>query len=69
MVNSQSNLVLTPPSALNSASALSTVEDGARAVHGATTDRVNILGIGAMPLDLGKAVATLERWRVEGRRV
>ncbi len=32
------------------------------------SDRVNILGVGAMPLDLGKAVATLERWRVERRR-
>lgn len=32
------------------------------------SDRVNILGVGAMPLDLGKAVAMLERWRVERRR-
>lgn len=32
------------------------------------TDRVNILGVGAMPLDLAKAVATLERWQVERRR-
>jgi N-acetylglucosaminyldiphosphoundecaprenol N-acetyl-beta-D-mannosaminyltransferase len=30
--------------------------------------RVNILGVGAMPLDLGKAAITLERWRVERQR-
>jgi N-acetylglucosaminyldiphosphoundecaprenol N-acetyl-beta-D-mannosaminyltransferase len=30
--------------------------------------RVNILGIGAMPLDLGKAATTLERWRTERQR-
>jgi|SRR5579871_1651526 len=30
--------------------------------------RVNILGVGAMPLDLGKATATLERWRTERQR-
>lgn len=30
--------------------------------------RVNILGVGAMPLDLGKATATLERWRIERQR-
>ena len=31
-------------------------------------DRVNILGVGATPLDLGRAAAMLERWRREGRR-
>ena len=33
----------------------------------AVGDRVNILGVGAMPLDLKRAVATLERWRAERR--
>jgi N-acetylglucosaminyldiphosphoundecaprenol N-acetyl-beta-D-mannosaminyltransferase len=30
--------------------------------------RVNILGVGAMPLDLGRAVAMLDGWRAQGRR-
>ena len=30
--------------------------------------RVNILGVGVMPLNLPQAVATLDRWREEGRR-
>ncbi len=30
--------------------------------------RVNILGVGVMPIDLHQAVATLGRWRNEGRR-
>ena len=34
----------------------------------AVRDRVNILGVGAMPLDLDRAVATLERWRAERRQ-
>ena len=34
----------------------------------AGSDRVNILGVGAMPLDLNRAVTTLERWRAERRR-
>ena len=34
----------------------------------AVTDRVNILGVGAMPHDLNRAVATLERWRAERRQ-
>ena len=34
----------------------------------AVGDRVNILGVGAMPLDLKRAVATLERWRAERRQ-
>jgi N-acetylglucosaminyldiphosphoundecaprenol N-acetyl-beta-D-mannosaminyltransferase len=33
-----------------------------------TIDRVNILGVGAMPLDLGQATGTLERWRAERQR-
>ena len=39
-----------------------------RSTRGAAGDRVNILGIGAMPLTCGKAVATLDHWRSEGRR-
>jgi N-acetylglucosaminyldiphosphoundecaprenol N-acetyl-beta-D-mannosaminyltransferase len=31
-------------------------------------DRVNILGVGVMPLDLAQAIATLGEWREEGRR-
>ena len=34
----------------------------------AVSDRVNILGVGAMPLDLNRAVATLDWWRAERRR-
>lgn len=30
--------------------------------------RVNILGVGVMPLNLDQAIATLVRWREEGRR-
>jgi N-acetylglucosaminyldiphosphoundecaprenol N-acetyl-beta-D-mannosaminyltransferase len=30
--------------------------------------RVNILGVGVMPMDLGRAVATLDAWREQGRR-
>jgi len=30
--------------------------------------RVNILGVGVTPVNLGQAVATLEKWRDEGRR-
>jgi len=30
--------------------------------------RVNILGVGVMPLDLDRAVGTLDKWRAEGRR-
>src|SRR5271168_4211952 len=32
------------------------------------SDRVNILGVGATPQDLDVAVATLDRWRAEGRQ-
>jgi len=34
----------------------------------ATNNRVNILGVGAMPLNLDKAAAILEQWRAEGQR-
>jgi N-acetylglucosaminyldiphosphoundecaprenol N-acetyl-beta-D-mannosaminyltransferase len=44
------------------------MEDGAPSAGLSAIDRVNILGVGAMPLNLGKAVATLERWRTEGQR-
>jgi N-acetylglucosaminyldiphosphoundecaprenol N-acetyl-beta-D-mannosaminyltransferase len=46
----------------------SLIEDRALGVRPAAGDRVNILGVGAMPLDLNRAVATLEQWRVEGRQ-
>jgi N-acetylglucosaminyldiphosphoundecaprenol N-acetyl-beta-D-mannosaminyltransferase len=36
--------------------------------HQTGTQRVNILGVGVMPIDLGHAVATLDRWHEEGRR-
>jgi N-acetylglucosaminyldiphosphoundecaprenol N-acetyl-beta-D-mannosaminyltransferase len=44
------------------------MEDAALSAGPSAIDRVNILGVGAMPLNLGKAVATLERWRTEGQR-
>jgi N-acetylglucosaminyldiphosphoundecaprenol N-acetyl-beta-D-mannosaminyltransferase len=44
------------------------VEERALSAPPTASDRVNILGVGAMPLDLGKAVAMLEQWRVERRR-
>ena len=34
----------------------------------AMSDRVNILGVGATPQDLKRAVATLDRWRAERRQ-
>src|ERR1700754_4202779 len=34
----------------------------------AVSDRVDILGVGITPLDLKRAVATLERWRAERRQ-
>jgi UDP-N-acetyl-D-mannosaminuronic acid transferase (WecB/TagA/CpsF family) len=36
--------------------------------HHTGSQRVNILGVGVMPIDLGQAVATLDRWHEEGRR-
>jgi N-acetylglucosaminyldiphosphoundecaprenol N-acetyl-beta-D-mannosaminyltransferase len=33
----------------------------------AAGERVNILGVGVVPLDLGRAVTTLEKWRAERR--
>jgi N-acetylglucosaminyldiphosphoundecaprenol N-acetyl-beta-D-mannosaminyltransferase len=46
----------------------SVIADRGVTTRPAVGDRVNILGVGAMPLDLSRAVATLERWRVEGRK-
>ena len=68
MNNSQSDLALTPPSALGRAAELSVLQGSDLPTQRATSDRVNILGVGAMPLDPDSAVATLDRWRVEGRR-
>ena len=44
------------------------IENGALSAKATASDRVNILGVGAMPLELGKAVAMLEQWRIERRR-
>ena len=44
------------------------LEEGARSAQSSGSDRVNILGVGATPLDLDKAVAMLEQWRIERRR-
>ena len=46
----------------------SVIENGVLSTQLTTNNRVNILGVGAMPLDLGKAAAILERWRIEGQR-
>jgi N-acetylglucosaminyldiphosphoundecaprenol N-acetyl-beta-D-mannosaminyltransferase len=35
---------------------------------GETSERVNILGVGVMPMNLPRAVATLDQWRQDGRR-
>ena len=43
-------------------------ENGALSTQPTANGRVNILGVGAMPLDLGKAAAMLEQWRIERRR-
>jgi N-acetylglucosaminyldiphosphoundecaprenol N-acetyl-beta-D-mannosaminyltransferase len=77
MVNSQLNFARTGAPALdaeftssygpNDAERL-VLEEGARSVRPSGSDRVNILGVGAMPLDLDKAVAMLEQWRIERRR-
>jgi N-acetylglucosaminyldiphosphoundecaprenol N-acetyl-beta-D-mannosaminyltransferase len=70
VVNSQSNLDSVSILDGNSAGQQipSLIGDRAMTVRPAVGDRVNILGVGATPLDLNRAVATLERWRVEGRR-
>lgn len=44
------------------------VERSAVSAPPAAIERVNILGVGAMPLDLAKAAETLERWRTERQR-
>jgi N-acetylglucosaminyldiphosphoundecaprenol N-acetyl-beta-D-mannosaminyltransferase len=77
MVNSQLNFARTGAPALdaeftssygpNDAERL-VLEEGARSVRPSGSERVNILGVGAMPLDLDKAVAMLEQWRIERRR-
>jgi N-acetylglucosaminyldiphosphoundecaprenol N-acetyl-beta-D-mannosaminyltransferase len=46
----------------------SAIERGARSGSPTAMDRVNILGIGVMPLDLARAAETLERWRTERQR-
>ena len=68
MTKSQSDLALAPPSALGGAAELSALGGSDVSSQGAASERVNILGVGAMPLDLDRATATLDRWRVEGRR-
>ena len=77
MTNSQLNFVRTVNSELNGALTSSYglrgaerpgTANGALSAQLTANDKVNILGVGAMPLDLGKAVAMLEQWRVEGRR-
>ena len=77
MTNSQLNFARTGASALGDDFASSfapngaerlVLEDGPLSAQPPAGDRVNILGVGAMPLDLDKAVAMLERWRVERRR-
>jgi N-acetylglucosaminyldiphosphoundecaprenol N-acetyl-beta-D-mannosaminyltransferase len=77
MSNTQPNLMRTSASALRAEFASSylsneterrDLEAGALSAQPSGTDRVNILGIGAMPLDLDKAVAVLEQWRIERRR-
>jgi N-acetylglucosaminyldiphosphoundecaprenol N-acetyl-beta-D-mannosaminyltransferase len=77
MVNSQLNFARTGAPALdaeftssygpNDAGRL-VLEEGARSARPSGSDRVNILGVGAMPLDLDKAMAMLEQWRIERRR-
>ena len=77
MTNSQLNFARTGASALGGEFTSSygrkgadrlVLEDGAPSAQPTERDRVNILGVGAMPLDLGTAVAMLEQWRAEGRR-
>lgn len=77
MTNSQLNLVRSGASALGAEFTSSygpdeaerlVLEGGAYSAQPSGSDRVNILGVGAMPLDLDKAVAMLEQWRIERRR-
>jgi N-acetylglucosaminyldiphosphoundecaprenol N-acetyl-beta-D-mannosaminyltransferase len=77
MTNSQGNFArtgasafggeFTSPSGANGAER-PVIENGALSARPTACDRVNILGVGAMPLELGKAVAMLEQWRIERRR-
>lgn len=77
MTNSQLNLARSGESALGAEFTSSygpaeaerlVPEDGARSAQPSGNNRVNILGVGAMPLDLDKALAMLEQWRLERRR-
>ena len=77
MTNSQLNFARTGASALGDDFASSfapngaerlVLEDGPLSAQPPAGDKVNILGVGAMPLDLDKAVAMLEQWRIERRR-
>jgi N-acetylglucosaminyldiphosphoundecaprenol N-acetyl-beta-D-mannosaminyltransferase len=77
MTNSQVNFARTGVSALGGEFTSSSgangaerpvIENGALSARPTASDRVNILGVGAMPLELGKAVAMLEQWRIERRR-
>ena len=77
MVNSQLNFARTGAPALDAKFTSSygpndaerpVLEERARSARPSGSDRVNILGVGAMPLDLDKAVAMLEQWRIERRR-
>ena len=72
MTNSQLNLARSGESALGAEFTSSygpaeaerlVPEDGARSAQPSGNNRVNILGVGAMPLDLDKALAMLEQWR------
>jgi N-acetylglucosaminyldiphosphoundecaprenol N-acetyl-beta-D-mannosaminyltransferase len=44
------------------------VIEGHASAGSETTERVNILGVGVMPMNLSRAVATLDQWRRDGRR-
>jgi N-acetylglucosaminyldiphosphoundecaprenol N-acetyl-beta-D-mannosaminyltransferase len=66
MNDSPPNVALLPHSALSGT--ISILGENPHLGLAASSQRVNILGVGAMPMDLPKAVATLERWRVEKRR-
>jgi len=77
MVNSQLNFARTGAPALDAKFTSSygpndaerpVLEERARSARPSGSDKVNILGVGAMPLDLDKAVAMLEQWRIERRR-
>jgi N-acetylglucosaminyldiphosphoundecaprenol N-acetyl-beta-D-mannosaminyltransferase len=66
MNDSPPNVALLSHSALSGT--LSMLGENPHSDLAASNQRVNILGVGAMPMDLPRAVATLERWRAEKRR-